>query len=137
VARTNEAAVRGIIKAEVSISLTPFIQMANGLVTELCTVANGPDTPYGNERLELIERWLSAHFYTNYDPRLEQQKAGEASGKYQSKVDLGLMSSHYGQTAIYLDTNGKLAEFNRKNTKPASPGDGKSTSILWLGTEAP
>lgn len=134
--RTTPAQVR-LINTEINplVDLAPFIEMASGLVDELCTGDAGPTPPYDVGRLELIERWLAAHFHTNMDPRLEQEKTGEASGKYRGKTDLGLLSSLYGQTAVQLDTNGGLARNNRANTRPASRGDGLKTELLWLGTE--
>jgi len=123
-ARTTSEAVADIIEVDVTINLDPFISVANELVTEICS-----DAGYSAERLELIERWLSAHFYTNRDPRAEQERAGPVSAKYQSKVDLNLSTSHYGQTAMMLDTAGGLAALSN------SKGTRRTASVVWLGTE--
>jgi len=99
-ARTTSTAVELLIEVDALISLTPFIEAANALVTEVCTGGSHDST-----RLELIERWLSAHFYTVRDMRAEQERAGDVSEKKQSRVDLGFDSSHYGQTAMLSSTN--------------------------------
>ena len=127
-ARTTDASVGGIIEVDSSISLTPFISIANELVTECC----GSVTPaYSTTRLELIERWLAAHFYTNRDGRAFREKAGSVSKEKQSKVDLGFDTSHYGQTAMRLDTLGGLASLNEQSKK----GGNQPVSATWLGSE--
>lgn len=123
--RTTSQLVAGIIEVDISIPLDPFIAVASELVTELCTDS---DTGYSDERLELIERWLSAHFYTNRDPRPTREEAGPVSASYQSKVALNLASSHYGQTAMMLDTAGGLSELSRDLQK-------RTLTVSWLGTE--
>ena len=132
---TTRAQVAEIIELDVSIipndaAMAPFILVANELVTELCTGTMGPSTAYSADRLELIERWLTAHFYTNRDPRTSSESAG-VSATYQSRVDLGLDTSHYGQTAMRLDTNGGLAGLN-SDTKKGRP----RVKASWLGTES-
>ncbi len=125
-ARTTSTLVQGIIEADRTIRLDPFIAIANELVTEKCSSSD-----YTATRLELIERWLSAHFYTVRDMRAESEKAGSTSEKKQSKVDLGFDSSHYGQTAMRLDTAGSLASLNN-----SMKGRGNQpVSVTWLGTE--
>jgi hypothetical protein len=121
--RTTAAAVGGIIEVDANIDVTPFIATANAIVTECCT---GGDHDAG--RLELIERWLSAHYYAVRDPRAESEKAGSVGAKYQSKVDLGFNTSHYGQTAMQLDTEGNLAALNEKTKRGAV-----SVGVSWLG----
>ena len=126
--RTTDDLVKGIIETEVTISLTPFITIANELVTECCT---GLDEEYNDARLILIETWLAAHFYTIRDPRVAAEGAGGINARYESVVDLGLNSSRYGQTAMQLDTNGGLAALNT-----SIEAGGKITAgITWLGTE--
>ena len=88
-ARTNATNVKSIIEVDASIivsdsDLDPFISTANELVTEMCTgTVNGPKTAYTATRLELIERWLSAHFYAVRDPRVKNEKAGSVGVAYQ------------------------------------------------------
>ena len=127
--RTTAVAINLIIEIDANISLTPFIEAANALVTECCS---GSST-YDATRLELIERWLSAHFYTVRDMRAESEKAGSVAEKKQSKVDLGFNTSHYGQMAMRLDTEGGLAALNERILK------GKTSAIefSWLGTADP
>ncbi len=103
--RTTEAQVASIIDTESDISLEPFIATANSLVTGLCT-----NSGYDDTRLELIERYLAAHFYTLREPRSVSEGAGPVNTSYQSSVGLGLNTSHYGQMAKLLDTAGNLAE---------------------------
>jgi hypothetical protein len=121
--RTTPELVAGIIEVDSSIPLAPFISVASSLVTEFCS-----DKGYDDERLELIERWLSAHFYTNRDPRTTRAEAGSVSESYQSKVDLYLATSHYGQTAMMLDTSGSLLGLS-KGVKRQVVG------VSWVGTE--
>mgnify|MGYP007061974533 CR=1 FL=1 len=134
-ARTTRSNVGEIIELDASVipndaAMLPFITVANELVTELCTGSKGPTPVYSAARLELIERWLAAHFYTNRDPRAASESAG-VSVSYQSQVGLGLDTSHYGQTAMRLDTNGGLAGLN-EDTKKGKP----RVKVSWLGTEA-
>lgn len=134
-ARTTLADVQGIIAVDASLIPTEtaalgFITPANELVTEACTGTAGPSTAYTAARLELIERHLAAHFYTLQDPRAVTEKADDVSATYQSKVDLGFATSHYGQTAMRLDTNGGLAKLNRKMLKGPQTVGG-----FWAGTD--
>jgi hypothetical protein len=130
-ARTTASAVKKIIEVDTSIiavdaDLDPFLETANALVTEMCTGSNGPATAYLAARLELIERWLTAHFYAIRDPRAKSEKAGSVGVTYQGKVDYNLALTSYGQQAMMLDTNGGLARLDK--------GKGVSVSVLWLGT---
>ena len=127
--RTTSVAVGLIIEVDSTISLTSFIEVANALVTEKC----GDVDDYDATRLELIERWLSAHFYTIRDMRAEREEAGSVSEKKQSRVDLGFDTSHYGQMAMRIDTNGGLAALNEQIKK----GKTGSLTATWLGTENP
>jgi len=128
-ARTTSADVEGIIEVDSNISLTPFITVANELVTECCSSSSN----YTAIRLELIERWLSAHFYCVRDMRAESEKAGSISEKKQSKVDLGFNTSHYGQMAMRIDTEGGLAALNEQILK----GRVSSIEFSWLGRADP
>lgn len=126
-ARTTSVLVAGIIEVDTTIALDPFIFPANELVTEICVGVG-----YSDERLELIERYLAAHFYTLRDPRALNEKAGSVAATYQSKVDLNLATSHYGQHAMLLDTKGGLARLNAEMSKPRTQRTG---SVTWVGTK--
>lgn len=132
--RTTKAAVAGIIELDPNLvptdaAMDSFLLPANELVTELCVGSAGPTPAYTAARLELIERWLAAHFYTTLDPRASSEKADSASAKYQEKIDVGLAASHYGQMAMRLDTNGGLARMNHNALKGATKIGG-----FWAGT---
>lgn len=121
--RTTSGAIEAIIEVDATISLTPFIEVASALVDELCAGVG-----YSDARLELIERWLSAHFYAVRDPRTTNESAGGVSAGFESRVDLGLSITRYGQQAMMLDTKGALAALN-KRTKDGMGGAG----VFWLG----
>ena len=120
-ARTTQPAVAAIIELDATINVAPFIEAAAALVEEIAV-----DSGHDETRLELIERWLSAHFYTNRDPRPTSEKAGPVAVSYQSAVDLNLNTSHYGQTAMILDTSGLL--------RAMSGNKKRVVSVTWLGT---
>lgn len=132
--RTNSTNVGKIIEVDTSIDLAPFIEVANDLVTECCAdalKADGTTAFYSGEQLEQIERWLAAHFYAIRDPRASDEKAGTVSQTIESKVDLGLNVTRYGQMALRIDRAGGLAAL-----EAAAKGGGVVTaSAVWLGTE--
>jgi hypothetical protein len=126
-ARTTSEAVALIIEVDENISLTSFIEAANALVTEVCSAV----TSYDTTRLELIERWLSAHFYAIRDSRPTNERAGSVGASYQSKVDLGFDVTHYGQMAMRLDTAGGLAQLNAESKL----GGARTASVTWVGKD--
>ena len=120
--RATPSSVASIIELDETIGLVPFISAAHSLVEEIA-VESGHD----EARLTLIEIWLAAHFYTVRDPRTTAERAGPVSANYQSAVDLGLATSHYGQMAMLLDTSGLLAALSK--------GKRRTVSASWLGRE--
>jgi len=125
--RTTSEAVQAIIETETTISLVPFIEAANALVTERC----GDVSTYDATRLELIERWLSAHFYAQRDVRLTQERAGPVSESFESVIALGFDNTRYGQMAMRLDSAGGLSALNEQTKQGAKITAG----ITWLGTD--
>lgn len=137
-ARTTATQVKQIIEVDTGIiasdaDLDPFIDVANELVTEMCTGDNGPDTDYTSSRLELIERWLTAHFYAVRDPRSRNEKVDVLSVSYEGKTGLGLDHTRYGQQVKMLDTNGGLARMDYANKK----GGARGASLTYIGTKNP
>ena len=126
-ARTSASQVQGIIKTDPSISLTPFIDTASMLVDQLLTGDN--DQGYTLAELEMIERWLSAHFYAIRDVRLDNERAGPVSRKFQYRVDIGLDQTQYGQAAKTLDVSGQLARYDQQTKE----GGGQDVKIGHIG----
>lgn len=120
--RTTEEAVLALIDTEET--LTPFIETASLLVDDNCT-----DSDYSDAKLELIERWLAAHFCAIKDTRAASEKAGSVGQSFQHKVDLNLAVTMYGQQAMLIDNAGNLAALN----KQATDGVPKRAGITWLG----
>ena len=125
-ARVTDADVEELVEVDDSISLTPFINAANELVTELCT-----DSDYTDARLKMIEGWLAAHFYLMRDPAISTEKAGSVNVQYQYKIGLQLAQTKQGQTAIMLDTAGNLAALSKKTER----GRSAKVSATWAGTD--
>jgi hypothetical protein len=119
------SAVEGIVANDDDTDLTTFIEAANSLVTDCCGTAGYTDT-----KLELIERWLSAHFFCVFSPRAIEEQASSVRERFENKVDLGLDLTRYGQQAKRLDTAGGLALADRlaKEGKRAFVA-----GMSWLG----
>lgn len=129
-ARTNEDAVGSVIDVESGDDLTPYIDTASALVTERCTASG-----YSTQRLELIERWLAAHYYAINRRRTAQEGVSGANEQFDPiKVDLFFDNTVYGQTAVALDTAGNLAALQNslKDVKIVLKAAGKP-STTWLG----
>ena len=126
--RTTEEKVGAIVELDEDVSLDPFIEAANYLVTAVCAPHYvDPAT------LELIERWLSAHFYSIRVPLTSGSQVDVISEQYATyqRVDLGLDLTPYGQQAMRLDIGGYLAAIdNRTNTVKAT-----KRKVLWLGKD--
>lgn len=121
-ARTTPLLVAGIIEVDATIPLTPFIAAASAMVDSIAE-----ESGHNADLLQQIETWLAAHFYTVRDPRATQERAGSVAVSYQSAVDLGLSTSHYGQMAMVLDTSGLLRRESHGKVK---------AGVTWLGTSS-
>lgn len=136
--RTTATAVKKIIETNSSIvvidaDLDPFIETANNLVDQCCTGDAGPATAYSDATLELIERWLAAHFYAIRDTRRSKEVADEVSESYMYRLGLNLNVTLWGQQALAIDTNGGLADVSKRaeegNKKPSGIG------VSYLGKD--
>ena len=125
-ARITDADVEKLIDVDASISLTPFIDASNELVTELCT-----DSNYADSRLEKIEAWLSAHLYLMRDQAIASETAGKVAVTYQYKIGLFLQQTKQGQMAMMLDTAGNLAALSKR----MEDGEAATISVEWLGED--
>lgn len=109
--RTTSDNVASIIEVDTEIGLDPFMDVANELVTEYCT---GKGQGYSTQRLENIERWLSAHFYAIRDQRPAMEAVGPVRVGYQKVIGTAFDATQFGQQAMLLDTKGGLAALNNK-----------------------
>jgi len=126
--RTTSEAIQKIMEVDTTVitDFDPFITTANELVTECC----GDVSNYDDTRLELIERWLAAHFIAISDVRASMEKAGSVSASYDRRIGLGLDQTTYGQQAKLLDTNGGLASLDQKMKRGIG---GLTPGITWVG----
>ena len=123
--RTTASDVGDIVKVKSGDDLTPFIEAANAIVTQHCT-----NTAFTAIQLELIERWLSAHFYLIYNPARLNERASVVSKQIESRVDLGFDVTRHGQMAMRLDWSGALSALNEQ----AKKGGQITAGMTWLGT---
>ena len=124
--RTSSASVQGILNEyDSNISLTPFIDTATVVVDRVEAL----DTAgvLSSATLELIERWLAAHFYACTDQLPAAEGAGKSQTTWQGKTAMGLDFTQYGQMAKRLDFTGMLSSLDRGKSRPA---------ISWLGQKA-
>lgn len=128
--RTTEENVAMVIEVDPTIPVTRFMLDAAIFYNSIVGTSNT------EEVAEVVERWLSAHFYSIRDNRVVDESAGPVSQKFAGKVDLRLDGTYHGQQAIMFDTSGKLAAWMlRANGKPSLLGmvGSGSIGITWGG----
>lgn len=131
--RTTAAAVKKIIETDDNFikedtDLDPFIEIASSVVDNVLE-ANETYT-YTPEMLELIERWLSAHYYCALDPRSQEEEVGQSEFVYQGEAGMYFEHTTYGQFALSADPYGLLSRHNKELKKGKIKAD-----ITWLGTK--
>lgn len=103
--RTTAEAVREIVGLPSTASVDGFIETATLLVDEVAAC----DSSASYAKLELIERWLAAHFARIKHPHLNSKSLGAASASFgRGSVGMRLDSTPEGQQALMLDTSGCL-----------------------------
>lgn len=132
--RTTAEAVIGIIELDDEADdLTPFIASAAILVDRAAAL----DEPPSAVELEIVERWLAAHYYAVYRQRPASERAGPVSESKQYWVGSGLQTTMYGTQAMTLDSSGILAAANCNVRCSGSSTGGPSTKrkvgAYWLG----
>lgn len=100
--------------------LTPYIDTANSMVTQVNSDAVARGFSMTAAQLELIERWLAAHYYTKADPVLANKSQGKASGTF---VRGQKEPEPYKDVAIGLDVSGMLSALLNRQT----------AGVVWLG----
>lgn len=138
---TTVDAVKGVVEVDDTLydddALQSFVEAAAWLVQDVVLPAY--TTPPSNAKLEVIHRYLSAHFYSVTDPRSISEWIGTVRTFYEYKVDLHLNLTRFGQQAIALDTSGALAAYNNQLRRATVnlPAEKVSVGAMWLGTEKP
>lgn len=124
-ARTTESNVQGILGNDYDpdIVLTPFIDTANVVVSRVSTCATRKGITLSTTELEILERWLAAHFYVMSDQTYQQKKTASAFATYQGQTKMNLEASKYGQTAMTIDPSGCMAAI----------GKAAFAGATWLG----
>lgn len=112
-ARTTLAAVNKIIQYDSTNVPDPqlMIDSASLMVTNVIGTALDASTA------ELVERYLAAHLIAISDPRIQSEQIKTIQASYQVRLSDGLGITHFGSTAMMLDSSGKLASWNTRVVK--------------------
>ena len=121
--RTSDGNVGKIIDIASGDTLDGEIATATLLVDDIASC----DSSVSAARLEIIERWLAAHYYAVRKGKYESKKTQDASAKFQGKTGMRIDSTFWGQQAISLDPTGCLLRQSKGKNR---------IQLHWLGTEA-
>lgn len=132
--RTDPAAVAGIIDVDQGDDVAPFVESSNALVNSECL-----ESGYDDARLELIERWLAAHFYSVNRRRVASEGVTSSGGGVNQSFDrptlgLGLKNTTHGQQAMRLDTAGNLAALDNEMDVIRKLLPANRSRVKWLGS---
>lgn len=130
-ARTSQEHVISILGPEnydndANPDLSRFIDTAGILVDYVVT--RDVDGIMSTNALELVERWLAAHFYAHSDQLMQTSGNKGANMTFQGQTAMVLSSTQYGQTAMLLDLTNTLAQ----RSKEAETGMRQVASIESL-----
>lgn len=109
------------------ISLEPFINQAHILTDWLDS--KDTDNELAEATLTAIEVQLAAHFYSvQRDPQYQSKSGAGASGSFQGATGYSLAATHFGQTAMLLDSTSLLTKRNLE-----AQGGKRISKTTWLG----
>jgi hypothetical protein len=116
--------------------LTPYIATANSIVERLKLYAANaqPTIPVMDDQLELVERWLAAHFYAIVDRPFASRSAGGSSGSFDGKTGMNFDATLYGQSAKMIDPTGFLAGIESGGGQGSGQGPPR-VRVVWAGTD--
>lgn len=108
------AQVRDLVQAKDTENVDAFLEDAVLLVNESLGTAG-----LSAGRIDLITKYLAAHFYTLSVERggLISEKRGESEERYQQQKGGGLASTRFGVQALSFDTTGLLTSLDGSNKK--------------------
>lgn len=121
-ARTSASTVQSILgdNYDGSTDVSPFIDTATAVVDRLSALDT--DSVLSASVLELIERWLAAHYYAHMDQLKASEGRGKSNADYQGQYGMDFKGTKYGQAALGLDFTGNLASLGKAKIK-----------FSWLG----
>lgn len=129
--RTTPQAVIDILAGEydniLNTNVQPYIDTASAMVDAV--VAADGLLMLGAGLQEIIERWLSAHYYQIGDPGYQSRTTAAANGTFNGQTTQAFKSTRYGQQALALDLTGFLA---RRDRELDSLGR-RMVQVAWLG----
>ena len=125
--RTTEDRVALLIQYDRTFitDLQPFIDDASLIVDNVIAVAPLPAAAL----LEVVERYLAAHLVMVTSGQISMEKVRSIQVQYGTLLDKGFAITHWGTTAMMLDTTGRLAALN---SRLLSGGGVKQ--FFWAGT---
>lgn len=119
--RTTTGAVQALGNFPASLDLQPFIDTAVSIVDDIEALG---DSCMNAAKLELVERWLSAHFASMLSPMATSKSIAGASMSFEGVASgQGIASTRFGVQAMVVDCTGHL---RRLENGPAT--------MQWLGT---
>ncbi len=123
--RTTSASVQVILQNDYRAGddLSGVIATANALTTRVATCAAAKGEDLSDVELELVERWLAAHYYAVSNRPYKAKRTADSSATFDGATGMGLNSTLYGQAALDMDASGCLAAI----TSRANVG------VVWLG----
>jgi len=133
---TPDVVIKLLEEYDPAMDMMQCIEAGNSVTTQQCV--NSLTYTYTDILLELIERYLSAHFYEINIARQKFRAAGKVQDSMESKVDLHLNLTRYGQMAMVIDGAGNLAAWNNALDdvkKPVDAGYRPKVAFTWLGTD--
>lgn len=135
-ARTDATAVQGVLNDDygpredgTEPDLSPYIATASVLVDRIAARAVENELTVTDAELEILERWLAAHFFKVSDRPASFMTVGKSQTTFDGKTAMYLQSTLYGQTAALLDPSGYLAEISVET----EGGGRKPVTVFWAG----
>ena len=114
--RTSAAKVLGILGNNYDTANSPdlsrFIDSASAMVDYVAS--KDVHSVMTAVNLEVVERWLSAHFYAHSDQLFQSKNTGASGATFQGQTAMCFQSTQYGQTAMLLDLTNTLAKRNQE-----------------------
>lgn len=94
--------------------LTPSVESASAVVDRVVACATAKGKALTAAEAELVERWLSAHFYCQSDPQYQSKSTMGASGGFTGQTGMRLDNTRYGQQAQVIDYSGCLSAIGKR-----------------------